>query len=1158
MQFSSLRLVGFKSFVEPTEVPIAPGITGVVGPNGCGKSNLVEALRWVMGEASARRLRGGDMDDVIFGGTLERPARNLAEVSVTLDNGERRAPPNLNDADELEISRRIERGSGSSYRINGRVVRARDVQLLFQDSNSGAASASLVSQGRVGALIAARPSERRVLLEEAAGIQGLHSRRHDAELRLRAAENNLERLEDVIGAMDTQLAGLKKQVRQTVRYRNLSERIRKTEASVLLLRWQGAQARLLATQDAFAAADGVVIERSRAVFGATKAAEAAREALGPCREAAAERGAAVQRLVLERQALDAEEKRVADLAAETEAAIAQADSDRSRESDLAGDAQAAMDRLAEEQAAIAAAQTGEKEAAAAADEAVAVARTAADQVEEALTALTAKMAEADTAARDLEARRTRILRRRDDNARRCAELDKQVKAVSAEIAAAPPLTEAEAAVTAAEAAAAAARDSVAKLAGDRDAAEQVRQSAIDTVRGLDAQRARLSGEAEGLRSALASDRDTRFPPVIDQFQVPEGMETALGAILGDELQISLVPDARQHWSSRGADIGEMAPLPPGAEPLIDHVTGPSALGRRLGQIGLVENRDAAVSLIDRLGPGQSIVTRDGSWWRWDGLQASAGEDDSAARRLKQRNRLATLDDQIAGLAGTLADARAAAEAATAARDRLKEQVADADRAVRAADKTLETARSTAVARAREDATRRSRLAALDESLGQARIDGEAIAEEAAGVEAEVEALPDRTALKAEADGVRAKLAEQRAHLAAQQRSRDALRREAAERSRRLKAAAEDAQRWQTRAEGAVSRLKEIDARIATARERLDGLKSVPGKLAGQRKGLLSQLEKAEAEKKQAEDAVAGREGESRVADQALKAAESAMAEAREARVRADADISGAKAAAEALRERISDRLDCQPQGLAVIAEWNAEADHPPIEAMEETLAKLNREREALGPVNLRAETEAAELDERIAALTTERADLLAAIGRLRQAIASLNKEARERLIGSFEKVDGFFRQLFSQLFGGGNAHLKLIDSEDPLSAGLEIYASPPGKRLQSLTLLSGGEQALTAIALLFAAFLTNPAPICVLDEVDAPLDDANVDRFCSLVERIAEDAATRFIVVTHHRMTMARADRLYGVTMPERGVSQLVSVDLQQARRFAGPRTQTV
>ncbi|HET8726784.1 MAG TPA: AAA family ATPase, partial [Alphaproteobacteria bacterium] len=392
MQFTKLRLSGFKSFVDPTELMIDQGITGIVGPNGCGKSNLVEALRWVMGETSAKRMRGAEMDDVIFGGTSDRPPRNLAEVVLLVDNSSRTAPAAFNHMDDLEISRRIERGEGSDYRINGKSVRARDVQLVFQDNGSGANSAALVSQGRVGALINAKPTERRLLLEEAAGITGLHSRRHEAELRLRAAEENLTRLQDVIGAMETQLSGLKKQARQASRYRNLSERIRRTEAVVLHLRWLAAEAALRQARAGYGANENAVREHMLAVGRATTEQAEAAASVPPLRQTEAEAAAALQRLVLAREGLDAEERRVRDAQAEAERRLEQILGDLERERSLSADAAEALARLAEERARLAAAQEGEAAAEAAAEAELEEAGAAVGVLDEELTALTEKVA----------------------------------------------------------------------------------------------------------------------------------------------------------------------------------------------------------------------------------------------------------------------------------------------------------------------------------------------------------------------------------------------------------------------------------------------------------------------------------------------------------------------------------------------------------------------------------------------------------------------------------------------------------------------------------------------------------------------------------------------------------------------------------------------
>ncbi|NBB83177.1 MAG: AAA family ATPase, partial [Alphaproteobacteria bacterium] len=408
MQFTKLRLTGFKSFVDPTELEIAPGITAVVGPNGCGKSNLFEALRWVMGETSAKRMRGSEMDDVIFGGTSDRPPRNIAEVVLSLDNQNRTAPASFNHHDELDVSRRIERGSGSDYRINGKGVRARDVQLLFQDHGSGAHSPALVSQGRVATLINAKATDRRLLLEEAAGIMGLHSRRHEAELKLKAAEENLVRLEDVIQAMEGQLGGLQKQAKQAARYRALSDRIREAEAVVLHLRLIAAQEKLTAARQAHQANEEVVREHMLAVTRATTAATEAGEAVEPLRKAEAEAAAALQHLTIARDRLAEEERRIEAERAEAQRRLDQLGGDVAREKELEADAAAALERLTLERAKLEASREGEGEAWQAADQALAEARATVEALETELEQRTEKVA-ADEAAREQLERRIREL-----------------------------------------------------------------------------------------------------------------------------------------------------------------------------------------------------------------------------------------------------------------------------------------------------------------------------------------------------------------------------------------------------------------------------------------------------------------------------------------------------------------------------------------------------------------------------------------------------------------------------------------------------------------------------------------------------------------------------------------------------------------------------
>lgn len=1145
-------MTGFKSFVEPTEFVIVPGITGVVGPNGCGKSNLVEALRWVMGEASAKRMRGEEMDDVIFGGTADRPPRNLAEVTVVLDNSRRTAPAAFNHFGELEVTRRIERGAGSDYRINGKLVRARDVQLLFQDNASGSASPALVSQGRLGALISARATERRLLIEEAAGILGLHSRRHEAEIRLRAAENNLTRLDDVIGAMETQLAGLKKQVRQAARYRNLSERIRRAEAVVLHLRWQAAGERLRAARAAFDAAEVQVRERTLAAGQASTAQAEAAAALPPLRRAEAEAAAALQRLILARDGLHEEERRVADAQRDARRRLEQVQGDIGRERGLAADAGAALARLEEERAVLLGDQEGEAGAEQAATSALAAVQEAVAALEADLTALT-EQAAADEAQRqsllrrqsECESRAAALARRLDDAARQRADLER-------EIAAAPDLAAAEAELVAAEAALEQAR-------ADAEAAEKARHvadadlgTAREAAQTADSVVTKLKAEAGGLRAALDHGAADGFPPVLDRVTVEPGWEGALGAGLGDDLNAPLDPAAPLYWRDL-PPLDGVAPLPDGAESLAGRVTVPSALARRLAHVGVVPDRDAGEALAPALRPGQELVTRDGARWRWDGLCAAAGAPSPAAVHLRQRNRLAELSAQ----AGTAeAEAVRAREALAAARDAAQAAQA-AERAARQAVQAAYTAQTQARDRhaklAQAAAARQSRLAALAETQERLAADRAEADQALAAAREGLAALPDLGARRERIADMRAALAERRTEQTRCQNALDLLRREAAGRRQRLKAIELDERTWRNRAEGTADRLAELEARAAESETALAALAERPAEIAAQREALMDRIGTAEAERRRAADALAAAETAQREADRALKAAETALVEVREARVRADAEIAAARTNADTVRERIAERLECRPEGVAVIAQVGPDTALPEPGAAEAALDRLLRERDAMGPVNLRADTEAAELEQQVAGMINERKDLLAAIARLRQGIASLNREARERLLGSFETVDRHFQALFVRLFGGGRAHLKLTETDEPLEAGLEIFASPPGKRLQHLSLLSGGEQALTAIALLFAVFLTNPAPICVLDEVDAPLDDANVDRFCTLLEELAAAGSTRFLIVTHHRMTMARVDRLFGVTMPERGVSQLVSVDLQQAVALREP-----
>ena len=1148
MQFTRLRVLGFKSFVEPTEFVIEPGLTGVVGPNGCGKSNLVEALRWVMGENSYKNMRASGMDDVIFSGSLNRPARNMAEVSLAVDNSDRSAPAAFNEAEQIEISRRIEREAGSVYRINGRDVRARDVQLLFADASTGAHSPAIVGQGRIGELIAAKPTDRRSLLEEAAGISGLHNRRHEAELRLTAAEQNLGRLDDVITEIDAQLDQLKRQARQAVRYRNLSGEIRKAEATVLHLRWQGATEALTEAEAALVQATALVGDRAAAqAVAATAEAEAA-AALPALRNEAARAGAALQRIATAREALEAEEARVRARLADLERRLAQLGEDIAREERMVADNQAILSRLDEEEKGLetANAAMAERQASAAArrrsnEATLAESERALAVLTGELAEITARRAQYERAVAEAGGRIERQQREIAGVERELAELDRDADHADALAGARGGLAEAEARVATAEGEAISAEQ---QSAAARAAAATVREPLADAERTL----GRIEAEAATLLAILAASKVEGQSPLLDSVKVAAGYEAALGAAFGDALDASMDATATAHW--RLVEPGfDDARLPPGSEPLANYVEAPAVLARRLAQTGIVASVDGN-RLQPLLKPGQRLVSRHGDLWRWDGFVATAESPKAAAQRLASRNRLAELDGEGESARRLVAERRSALEAAEAAARGAEGVERAAREAWRQAQRSLDEQRAALAEterRAARVAARRGALAEAKSRLAASLAEQETAQSQAAeslGATPAPEGLAGRLAeARDKVGGDRAALAEARAAF-------EGLAREAELRSGRLAAIAVERQAWHERGANAERQIAILATRRREADAERTALAEEPARIEAQRVALLDEIAKAEAARSAAADRLAVGETLLAEADKAARAALDALAEARELRGRAEERVVAAGERLAEIATRISEALDCAPEEAAAMAELKEGAPLPQLAETEARLERYRQERERLGAVNLRAEAEASEVAERRNGLVSERDDLIAAIQRLRQGIVSLNKEGRERLLVAFETVNGHFQRLFTHLFGGGVAELQLTDSDDPLQAGLEILARPPGKKPQTMTLLSGGEQALTAMALIFAVFLTNPAPICVLDEVDAPLDDANVERFCNLLEEMTRSTDTRFIAITHNPITMSRMNRLFGVTMAERGVSQLVSVDLQTAERF--------
>ncbi|MGB8754670.1 MAG: chromosome segregation protein SMC [Pseudolabrys sp.] len=1125
MKLTRLRLLGFKSFVEPTDFMIEPGLTGVVGPNGCGKSNLVEALRWVMGESSYKSMRASSMDDVIFSGSNSRPARNNAEVAIAIDNSTRSAPAAFNDQDSLEIARRIERDSGSNYRINGREVRARDVQILFADASTGARSPALVHQGRIGEIIQAKPEQRRRVLEEAAGIAGLHARRHEAELRLKAAETNLLRVEDVIGQLAAQIDGLKKQARQAIRYRTVSSQVRKAEATLYHLRWASANSAVAEAEHAKDVGLRTVAERVGAEAEASKRQALAAASLPELREAEARAGAALHRLNIALQELDREEARAKDRIVELDLRLVQFAADTEREQRLAADAEQAIARLAAEEETIRLEARESAGRRSGIDAKVSEADAKLGAVEKVFTELT-------TAFADLTAQRNRFENAAREQGERITRISSEIGAIERELATLQgtetvalsaavegtqaALTEAEAAAIAAEAAHNVARAEL----------EVAREASAESEKRVQ----RLETEAKTLSKMLSLETRSLWPPVIDHISVQKGYEKALGAALGDDLDAPVDRSSPMHWTEVTSEAGDPA-LPDGVEPLARYVKAPAQLARRLAQIGVVE-RDAGIRLAAALKTGQRLVSPEGDLWRWDGFVAAAHAPTGAARRLAQRSRFVEID-------GELASARSEVEAK--------------HRALAAAQSAFDLASSTeSETRTRErDLNRQAaRLSALAEArtrLNMSRDEATAAKTEA---ESALGTLAPAADLEMKLAQVRDEISTKRTRLAEVQAEQQAIVREAELADRRLATLAADKTGWAERQQGARNQIATLDQRVAEAKRDRVELQNAPQVFAEKRGALITEVRTAETARQECADRLQRAENALAEADRDARAALEAASAAREDLARAEERFEGAKRRLADIGREIRDMLEIEPAAVAELAEIGPTDALPDLTEVEEKLERLRRERERLGAVNLRAEEELREVETQHSSLTTERDDLVEAIKKLRLGIQSLNREARERLLTSFEQVNKHFQHLFAQLFGGGTAELQLIESEDPLEAGLEILAKPPGKKPATLSLLSGGEQALTALALIFAVFLTNPAPICVLDEVDAPLDDHNVERFCDLLDEMIKSTDTRFVIITHNPITMARMNRLYGVTMAERGVSQLVSVDLEAAVQF--------
>ena len=1095
MDFKKLRISNFKSFVDPVEVNIGKGLTGVVGPNGCGKSNLVEALRWAMGETSYKSMRTSSMDDVIFSGTENRPARNFAEVSLVLDNKERNAPNEYNNDDVVEVTRRIERESGSAYRINGKDIRARDVQMLFADVSTGARSPSLVRQGQIDELISQKPEQRRRILEEAAGISGFHVRRHEAELRLNAAHINLERLDDVLKELSSQMRSLKKQAREANRYKSLSEEIRNAQSVVLAVKYATINEQLDESKKQFNNAIRKHQEAVKEVASLNSNEISLQSELAPLREKVTVDSAKLQRLLIEMEGLDKEILRQKERSGELSRFIDSTTSQLARENDILKDLKDLLSRHGDNEINIKRKQGLENS----------ISNRANDLIKN--NTLLSDFSNIYSKKENIE----KIISSDNDLKQNILSQIKRENDLLADLSISID-SDAE-------------KNTIKEK--EKIITEEIETKVTHLKENDDFVNKMISiySQKETLSRVIGASFNTN-DSLIDELNVKPGYENALDALLGDELYYSINDEEPVYWKSLDEFV-DNADLPDGSESLSKYVTGSSAIKRRISQTGIVA-RENGIKLISKLKYGQCLVSKEGDLWRWDGLVAASKSSSSAAERLQNRNQLEDILKTIDEFEEKFKSINTIKEKSIKIQnditnlkielDRVNTEInnkVNLDKKISLSKEELSSLNSRLVDFNKDSLENLEQLDVINASI----IDFEAKFKTIDRVRDESEKIQDDiTKFKIELDRINSEIS-----------NKDDLDKKIPETE---------------------NQILELDNRLKSLKDEKSKIIDLPDEVENKKNSLQTLIEKSKILKSSSEDNFIKLENQLNEIRIKAKDAAEKEAQARETEGRLEIFLQNNNDKIKEVESLINKELNINFDELIKITNFSDDNPRPSEINAEQNYERFKNERELLGGVNLRAEYELADIQERFDETKSEREDLDKAISELKKGISGLNQESRERMKLAFEQVNSKFQEVFKKLFGGGNAELNFVDSDDPLEAGLEMLAQPPGKKLKSMDSLSGGEKALTATSLIFAVFLTNPSPICVLDEVDAPLDDANVERFCDLIDEMSKSVNTRFLIITHHALTMSRMDRLFGVTMQEKGVSKLVSVDLTTAEKF--------
>lgn len=1139
MKFKSIRISGFKSFLESTEIPIDNGLTGIVGPNGCGKSNIVEAMKWVMGENSARQMRGDGMDDIIFSGTNERPARNFAEVSIKLDNTEKKAPSNFNHFDEIEISRKIEREKGSVYRVNGKQVRSRDIQLIFADNGTGARSSGIVSQGRISQIIDSSPENRRVILEEAANIKGLHSRRHEAELKLNGATDNLSRLLDIEQTYNEQLVELEKQARKAARYRSVGERLRKAESTLFIKLLHSSETELKNFKKEFEIATDDVNKAQLDVSKNTKSKLAAFDKIPELKKIEAEKAAFLQSLNINKIRLEEEKSSANKTLDNISNQISQIEIDIEREEEIKEDSKKTLLNLVDEEKKL-----------------IIESKAFEGKIDQAISLVKELKKKSDEADQDLSSINSKIYSINSNNEnieKRITDLKEKIKKSEFQIPQFNILEEQksfkENKVKIIEGK---------KLLEDKNKLLLTKKNEYEAIKNIlnDLNKAKTEAdykvnitkaELNSLSSLLGHDTSNKetLENSIDSFA---SLEKSIGSILGETLLAPVLsnldtPKNTPFWRKNLRGVIETK-LPDGVKPIIKNIKNNSILDLALLGVGVVDNEEIAFKLQNKLSFGQALTTVEGGLWRWDGFVQPPEVQNSYSERLQKIAKLRSLEKKFPDLENKQKNIQNNINKNETYINVIEKNILELENEIY---DLIEENNNLNLLNTKIESKISSSTILIKEHQNIIDLSNKelnSLNKELINSSNLPLLLTEELKIRNIADQCRNSLTDA---MAAEQQVRN----HESFQSRNLLQIKNQKTNWEKREDEAIARLLTLKNRQKNLSEEKQKLMNLPDNFKKREDELNLEINKALLVRNKAADNLVEAETNLNELEKLEKLSEQKVSLLREEMIKIEAKLNLSKAQVKNIEDRVWEKLRIKNDQLYEIAnlDKNDEIDIS-IDALEKTVQRLINERDSIGAVNLRAEEEMNEMRDKIKTMSDERIDLEQAIDKLKTGIFELNKEGRQRLKESFEEVNKNFKNLFQKLFGGGSAELKLVGNEDPLHAGLEVLASPPGKKMQLLSLLSGGEQALTAISLIFSVFLCNPAPICILDEVDAPLDDSNVGRFCNLLEKIVEETDTYFMVVTHHRLTMAKMDRLFGVTMEQKGISRLVAVNLEQANRI--------